>query len=342
LGHKETRAVFNLNLKLIQDRFNNDNRKIKIDRDEIIDYALDYFNKNDKARWNGRQIRNACQTALALAEFKAQGENHERWDPDADVRLAVENFMTVSTAYLEFTKYLKQLYGVYEDTRAKDLGLRARVSSRQPHTPSTQLPVSGENIPQPYSSGLGNPTQSVHGQPYQSAPVVHMNPSFGVQQPNQQVAYYGNPAQVAPTGAFVTYGASGQLLSPQMPQQSQEYAGMQFQPAQGNTNQQSQPWFGQVSPPNSAVLPQQPPAQAQQQYQHQHQSQLVPGAKDFGSPTPVSQPSQAQQVMPAQQPMQQPQQQLAPQTWYPNMNVQNMQPGAGQNPPGPSSQEGHR
>jgi hypothetical protein len=359
LGYNETKAVFNLNLKLIQDRFNSDKRNITIERDEIIDYALDYFNTNDKARWNGRQIRNACQTALALAEFKAQGENHERWDPNADVRLAVENFKTVSTAYLEFTKYLKQLYGVYEDTRAKDLGLRARISSRQPHTQSTQPPPPpGGNIqvPQPYSGGAGNPVQIVHGQPYQPNPVVNKHPIFGVQQqqPAQQVGYYGNPAQAAPTNEFVIYGASGQplQLSGQAPQQGQEYMGMRFQPAYGNIGQQQQqqqqpqqqqqtqqPWFGQISPPNSAVIPQQTSGQGPQQYQHQ--PHLDPGLKAFGSPPPASQPSQPQQAIPAQQPTQpqpQPQQQQqAPQTWYPNMNMQSMQTGAGPNPPGPSS-----
>lgn len=305
LGSDETKAVFKLNLELIQDRFNNDNRKIEIEKDDIIEYALDYYETNKKARWNGRQIRNACQTALALAEFKAQGESHEHWDPNADVRLAVENFKTVSTAYLEFTKYLRQLYGVFDDVRAEDLGLRARDQSRQPHAKPTQLPVAGGNIPpQSYSSGPGNPMQPLPGQPYQSAPVVHMNPGLGVQQPSQQVSYYGNPAQFAPTtgSAFGTYSAPGQPAPGQTPQQSQGYTGMQFQPAQGDFNQQTQPWQGQMSPPNSAIWP---------------QSSLT----------------QAQQPMPAQQ---QQQQQQGAQAWYPNMNVQNMQPGVGQNPPAPS------
>lgn len=163
MGHDETRAVFNLNLRLIQDRFTNDGRNIKIERDEIIDYALDYYKNNDKARWNGRQIRNACQTALALAEFKAQGEDHERWDPNADVRLAVENFETVSKAYLEFTKYLKQLYGMHEDVRAKELGLRATDPNRQPRAQSSQPgPFYSQN--QPYNSAPGSHIPVLHGQ----------------------------------------------------------------------------------------------------------------------------------------------------------------------------------
>lgn len=345
LGYDETRAVFKLNLKLIEDRFRNDERNITVQRDEIIDFALDYFRTHDKARWNGRQIRNACQTALALAEFKAQGGNHDTvLDPNADVCLEVDNFKTVSQAYLEFTKYLKQLYGIHEDVRAKELGLRARETSRQASAQYTQPPVSTGNITQsgpfygqtqPYNNAPGNPMQtaSMMGQVPMMGQ-VHMNPSLGVQQPNQQVPYYGNPAQVVPPGNFTAYGASGQSLPSQTPQQNQEYLGMQFQPAVG---QQSQSWLGPASPPNSAIMSQPPSAQPQQ---YPAQVQQGPGATTPGGQMPTSQPFQAQQPMPAQQPMQQQNQQQVPQTWYPNMNAQNMQPAAGQHPPGPPPQEG--
>lgn len=349
LGYDETRAVFKLNLKLIEDRFRKDERNIKIERDEIIDYALDYFRINDKARWNGRQIRNACQTALALAEFKAQGGNHDTvLDPNADVCLAVDNFKTVSKAYLEFTKYLKQLYGIHEDVRAKELGLRARDTNRQPQAQSTQSPVYGGNISQPsshyghsqpYNSLPVHSVQTAHTQPYQPTSMpgqIHLNPNLGVQQPGQQAAYYSNPVQVTPAGNFNTYGAPGQALSSQVPQQSQEYAGTQFQQAQGGINQQAQPWLGVASPPNSATMPQPPPAQGQQQYQAQPQQNQ--GGVQLGSQGPTSQGYQTQQSMHPQHPTQQ----QAPQTWYPSMSTQNMHPAGGQNPPGPAPQEGGR
>ncbi|RYC58390.1 hypothetical protein CHU98_g7816 [Xylaria longipes] len=49
---------------------------------------------------------NACQTALALAEFEAQGENHEAViDPNAFGSLKVKHFETVanSPSYCENT-----------------------------------------------------------------------------------------------------------------------------------------------------------------------------------------------------------------------------------------------
>jgi hypothetical protein len=78
-------------------------------------------------RWNGRQIRNACQTALALAEFDAQGGSHERVvDADAEVKLTVDHLKIVSNAYLQFIMYLKKIYGQYGERRAKAMGIRAR------------------------------------------------------------------------------------------------------------------------------------------------------------------------------------------------------------------------
>ncbi|KAK2599691.1 hypothetical protein N8I77_011424 [Diaporthe amygdali] len=339
LGFDETQAVFKLNLTLIQYRFNNDKRNIKIDQDEIIDFALEYFKINEKARWNGRQIRNACQTALALAEFKAQGGSHQKvLQPDAEVRLAVDHFKTVSKAYLEFTKYLKQLYGIHEDARAKELGLRARETNRQPQAQPTQQPSFGGN---PYNNAPLNPIQTAYTQSYQPASMtgpVQMNP-IHVQQPNQQVLYYANPSQIPQSGNFMSPGLPSQVSTSPNPQQNQDFVGMQFQPAQRDTNQQAQSWRGQASPLGTSTLPQTPSPQAQQQYQAQAQQNL--GTAHLGSNMPAGPPFQAPQSMPLQQPMQQQQQQSAP-TWYQNMGVQNLQSAAGQGQSGPSPQEGTR
>lgn len=331
-----------MNLKLIQDRFDHDKRNIEIEQDKIIEFALEYFRTNEKARWNGRQIRNACQTALALAEFKAQGGNHDIvLDPNADVSLAVDNFKTVSKAYLEFTKYLKQLYGLHEDVRANELGLRALETRWQPQHQSTQSPAFGGNITQsgsnygnapPYRSASLNPVQTVYSQPYQPTSMmgtVHMNPGIVTQHPGQQTAYYSNPVQVGPPDNLNTFEASGQVQSGQMPHHGQTFGGMQFHPAHGNINQQSQPGLGQAGPPKVAGVSPPPPAQGQQQYQALFQQ--VPGTEHLESKIPTSQMSQTRQFMPPQQSTQQ-----QAQTWYPNMNVQTLQPSGGQNPLGSS------
>lgn len=72
-------------------------------------------------RWN-------CQTALALAEFDAQGGSYERIkDANAEVKLQVEHLETVSSAYL------KELYSKDADRRLNAIGFRARYPDIHQH-----------------------------------------------------------------------------------------------------------------------------------------------------------------------------------------------------------------
>ncbi|KAN0108720.1 hypothetical protein V8E51_008462 [Hyaloscypha variabilis] len=104
-----TLRIFNLNLDMIHQ--NHRKRDIKIDREKILDFAKNYFNIQEDAKWNGRQIRNACHTALALAEFRAQGGSHKKIiDPQAVIHLKVDDLEIVSKAYLEFMKYLTEVH----------------------------------------------------------------------------------------------------------------------------------------------------------------------------------------------------------------------------------------
>ncbi|RAH47338.1 ATP-binding protein, partial [Aspergillus brunneoviolaceus CBS 621.78] len=122
-----TREIFLLNMRLIQQRFTEKKRNITVDRDAILAMVEKYWKTHKKMRWNGRQIRNACQTALALAEFEAGGGSHEKIiDPTAEVRLSVTHLETVSKAYLEFMQYLRKLYKVDQDRLAQRRGVRAR------------------------------------------------------------------------------------------------------------------------------------------------------------------------------------------------------------------------
>ncbi|RAK75169.1 P-loop containing nucleoside triphosphate hydrolase protein, partial [Aspergillus fijiensis CBS 313.89] len=121
-----TREIFLLNMRLIQQRFTEKKRNITVDRDAILAMVEKYWKTHKKMRWNGRQIRNACQTALALAEFEAGGGSHEKIiDPTAEVRLSVTHLETVSKAYLEFMQYLRKLYKVDQDRLAQRRGVRA-------------------------------------------------------------------------------------------------------------------------------------------------------------------------------------------------------------------------
>ncbi|TKW56162.1 hypothetical protein CTA1_2989 [Colletotrichum tanaceti] len=126
LSQDKTLQIFEINLKMIAERFARKGREIVIDRLGIGAFASQHFADKPDARWNGRQIRNACQTALALAEFEAQGNSHRKvLKPDAVVKLTVEHFRTVRNAYLEFTDYMRLVYGTSAAGRAGEGKVRA-------------------------------------------------------------------------------------------------------------------------------------------------------------------------------------------------------------------------
>ncbi|WYZ33978.1 hypothetical protein EsH8_I_000254 [Colletotrichum jinshuiense] len=137
LDRDSTDAVFEVNLNRIKKHFKTNGRKIEIEDFKVRSMAERYWRENPKARWNGRQIRNACQTALALSEFEVQGgmsvfettkssyNATKNTNVDVTVKLGVKHFETVQLAYLSFIKYLDDVYGADADTRAKDGFLRA-------------------------------------------------------------------------------------------------------------------------------------------------------------------------------------------------------------------------
>lgn len=85
---------------------------MNVDVDEINEFALKHFRESSSqnATWNGRQIRNACQTATALAEYDAWESNkHKSADTDlADhPKLDKKHFEIVAKTSLDFDLYMK-------------------------------------------------------------------------------------------------------------------------------------------------------------------------------------------------------------------------------------------
>ncbi|KAI0468396.1 hypothetical protein F4859DRAFT_506015 [Xylaria cf. heliscus] len=137
LDESKTKKVFKLNLDLIQERFDKQGRKITYDASSIEDFAKKHFSEHPYSRWNGRQIRNGCQTALALAEFDAHGGKIQgELDKTVEVKLQLKHFQLVQTAYLDFGRYLGDIRGTQGDRRAIDYGFRARSNTPYQTTPS--------------------------------------------------------------------------------------------------------------------------------------------------------------------------------------------------------------
>lgn len=92
-------------------------QSIKYDKKKLVDW----LKKRWKIlQWNGRQIRNAFQTAIALAEFQAVEGSSEASNlkaPQAPV-LGTRFFGLIAEASTQFSDYLLQTHGLDEDGNA--------------------------------------------------------------------------------------------------------------------------------------------------------------------------------------------------------------------------------
>jgi hypothetical protein len=155
LDNTRTGEIFNLYLKLIFDRYQRDGRDITIDNAEIGEFVANSWMKNDQTKQlNGRQIRNACETALALAEFDAQGHSDEATKiSNCMIHLKVTHLEVVYQKYLDFNRYLYEIFGTDANQRATESGLRANESRlRQTHNgegEGIRVPVDEEGTKNP-------------------------------------------------------------------------------------------------------------------------------------------------------------------------------------------------
>lgn len=122
---------------------------LEIDKDGILKFAEENYGK---LKWNGRQIRNAIQTAMALAEYDAYlDQSHSTPDQKPQdlgsrerrkVRLTIDEFDKVAKASSGFDEYLRSVRGHDDSQAAKLLSLRNdnfRVGNDQPRHPQPAL-----------------------------------------------------------------------------------------------------------------------------------------------------------------------------------------------------------
>ena len=108
-------------------------KHVDVEEDEIMEFAEKQYKKAKKentGRWNGRQIRNAFQTAIALAEWDL------KIDKTKTTKLTRARFEKVEKASREFDKYLKDTHGgANEGERAQ--GLNERLDNWDVGTPKS-------------------------------------------------------------------------------------------------------------------------------------------------------------------------------------------------------------
>ena len=133
LGREQSRSIWQVNIKRLKESKKRRNEHIRIDADEILDYAIHHFDlamKKKRQVWNGRQIKNSFQTASALAEYEAY-EAQQYLDPTGledrpvQTHLRVEHFKVVARASMEFDDYLQKTHGVSPSLMARNQSLRS-------------------------------------------------------------------------------------------------------------------------------------------------------------------------------------------------------------------------
>ncbi|KAK0730880.1 hypothetical protein B0H67DRAFT_563173 [Lasiosphaeris hirsuta] len=98
--------------------------KIEFDRGSLLDYASSHYHKHEQtdSTWNGRQVRNAFQTAIALGHherlmrIKDEGLTLDQALKSSDkslktVRLTKRNFVKISRTARDFEDYITAIRG---------------------------------------------------------------------------------------------------------------------------------------------------------------------------------------------------------------------------------------
>lgn len=103
LNKRSTLKIWKMNLE----RLAKSERTLEVNSEEIYEFARKHYrelHKSGKTTWNGRQIKNAFQTAIALAEFNA---NKKQEKPVLDLA----QFKVVAQVSEKFEDYIDGVHG---------------------------------------------------------------------------------------------------------------------------------------------------------------------------------------------------------------------------------------
>ncbi|KAL9002052.1 MAG: hypothetical protein Q9188_004998 [Gyalolechia gomerana] len=106
LKRKQTLAIWEVNLKRTLERKGG---FMQADKSRIMEFAGKHFEEGrlKDSKWNGRQIRNAFQTAAALAEYEANNK-HDTKGPVYST-LHTKHFKIVAKAAEQFDRYIQSI-----------------------------------------------------------------------------------------------------------------------------------------------------------------------------------------------------------------------------------------
>lgn len=250
--------------------------KVECNTEDLIKFAWNLYDEQDKskdlAQWNGRQIRNAFQSAIALARNESLG-------PDSSVKVEARHFKIVAEVSNEFNNYIWRVKkGKTDAEQTREIGSREDDFNRAPYAqdssssqsrqfpppPKTPMPMrnAGPNVNQYQGFHMQQPVPQQQGL---------FTTSIGSPYNQQQQVYYPNPQQPPQSNFLQAYGA-------QQPQYAQNLPPPPFQQPQA-----AQPSPGQQPQPDGSQQPQHPQNIQAPSFQQPQGAQPPPG-QQFQSP----------------------------------------------------------
>ena len=177
LDAEKTWSIWKMNLERLKERKQRRNESMSFNENEIFTYAQGHYAKTFSrgANWNGRQIRNAFQTACALAEFEAHEKNKrakarslqtgEGFIP-INPQLEVRHFEEIAWASYEFDDYIAETKGLTEAEIAHLEGQRMDEyrPSRKSMRGREQQPIQMSEAPAPILASNVGPRPKVQRQ----------------------------------------------------------------------------------------------------------------------------------------------------------------------------------
>ncbi|KAF2181388.1 hypothetical protein K469DRAFT_740828 [Zopfia rhizophila CBS 207.26] len=110
LGMNATRELWYMNLRRLDHH-----PRLEVDKSGILEFLEDMYERH---KWNGRQIRNMVDTAVAIAHEDAKRSNKET------VLLSSRHLEVVLKSSREFSEYLSTVHGADEAERTRIAGRR--------------------------------------------------------------------------------------------------------------------------------------------------------------------------------------------------------------------------
>lgn len=209
LTEENTTAIWRLNLRRLEAQTNSGSSNPDVsDGNSRLDFnskAIMAFARKlwaDGVRWNGRQIRNAFQTAVALAEYDhlRQDEHYRATNPP---HLTEKHFTKVALANKDFERYLLSVHTMSDNQRLRMMHLRNDAHSlERDRTPW--------DAPEASFSATGRPISgNVVSAGWRKAPSQTASASesgYGSKVSGQYSQYGGDPRNVNDIDMYGEYG----------------------------------------------------------------------------------------------------------------------------------------